>query len=100
MLSATPKFLDEDSTKVDPGVKTPSRSAASTSSSAAFNLIEPAKLKPSHFKNSEYAKVGSRSTYSSSSLKPWGVEMIGTLASISTAAQCAAVSYWRSSWEK
>jgi hypothetical protein len=62
MLSATPRFPDEDSTKIDPGVKTPDRSAASTISSAALSLIDPAKLKPSHLRNSGYPKVGSRST--------------------------------------
>ncbi len=62
MLSATPRFPEEDSTRTDPGVKTPSRSAASTISVAAFNLIDPAKLKPSHFKNSDRPNSGSRST--------------------------------------
>ena len=62
MLSATPRFPDEDSTRIEPGVKTPSRSAASTISVAALSLIDPAKLKPSHFRNSERPNVGSRST--------------------------------------
>src|SRR5688500_18865377 len=83
MLSATPRFPEEDSTRTDLGVKTPSRSAASTISIAAFSLIDPAKLKPSHFKNSRCPKVGSRSTYRSSASNPCGVEMIGTLASVS-----------------
>ncbi|GLW05879.1 hypothetical protein Misp01_10090 [Microtetraspora sp. NBRC 13810] len=62
MLSATPRFPDEDSTRTDPGVRIPSRSAASTISVAVFSLIEPAKLKPSHFRKSEYPKTGRRST--------------------------------------
>jgi hypothetical protein len=62
MLSATPRFPDEDSTRIDPGIKTPSRSAASTISAAAFSLIDPAKLKPSHLRNSGCPNVGSRST--------------------------------------
>jgi hypothetical protein len=49
MLSATPRLPDDDSTSTGFGVRTPSRSAASTISVAAFSLIEPAKLKPSHF---------------------------------------------------
>jgi hypothetical protein len=51
MLSATPRFPDDDSTRIECGVRTPSRSAASTISVAALSLIEPAKLKPSHFRN-------------------------------------------------
>ena len=38
--------------------RTPSRSAASTISLAAFSLTEPAKLKPSHFRKSECPNVG------------------------------------------
>src|SRR5436190_1907703 len=52
MLSATPRFPDEDSTRIECGVRTPARSAASTISVAALSLIEPAKLKPSHFRHS------------------------------------------------
>jgi hypothetical protein len=62
MLSATPRFPDEDSTRTDPGLRTPSRSAAVTISVAAFSLIEPAKLKPSHFRKSECPKIDRRST--------------------------------------
>src|SRR5580693_819346 len=46
MLSATPRFPDEDSTRTESGVSTPARQAASTISAAAFSLTEPAKLKP------------------------------------------------------
>ena len=53
MLSATPRFPDEDSTRTEPGLRHPSRSAASTIPVAAFSLIEPAKLKPSHFRKSD-----------------------------------------------
>src|SRR5918999_2989981 len=62
MLSATPRFPDEDSTRIDPGFRTPSRSAASTISVAALSLIEPAKLKPSHFRNSDRPTTDRRST--------------------------------------
>ena len=54
MLSATPRFPDDDSTSTDPGWSSPSRSAASTISLAAFNFTEPAKLKPSIFRNSDW----------------------------------------------
>jgi hypothetical protein len=62
MLSATPRFPEEDSTRIEPGFRIPSRSAASTISMAAFSLIEPAKLKPSHFRNNECPKIDRRST--------------------------------------
>jgi hypothetical protein len=62
MLRATPRFPDEDSIMVEPGVSVPSRSAASTISVAVFSLIEPAKLKPSHFRKSDRPKISSRST--------------------------------------
>jgi hypothetical protein len=62
MLRATPRFPDEDSTRTDPGVRTPSRSAASTISAAAFSLIDPAKLKPSHFRKSGCPRIDRRST--------------------------------------
>ncbi len=62
MLSATPRFPDEDSTRIESGVRTPSRSAASTIAAAALSLIEPAKLKPSHFRNRGWAKIDRRST--------------------------------------
>src|SRR5918999_3618480 len=81
MLRATPRLPDEDSTRIDPGRSPPSRSAASTISVAAFSLIDPAKLKPSHLRKSDCPKIGSRSTYSSSSLKSWGTETIGIAAS-------------------
>jgi hypothetical protein len=61
-LTPSARGPDEDSTKIDPGVRTPSCSAASTISSAALSLIDLAKLKPSHFRNSERPNVGSRST--------------------------------------
>ena len=50
MLSATPRFPDEDSTRIESGRKVPFRSAAATISVAALSLIEPAKLKPSHLR--------------------------------------------------
>ena len=59
--SATPRFPDEDSTSTESGDSIPSRSAASTISLATLSLIEPAKLKPSHFRNSERPKIGWRS---------------------------------------
>jgi hypothetical protein len=62
MLSATPRFPDEDSTSTDPGRSTPLRSAAATISFAAFNLTEPAKLNPSHFRNNWRPKIDCRST--------------------------------------
>jgi hypothetical protein len=62
MLSATPRLPDEDSTRIEPGLRDPSRSAASTIPVAAFSLIEPAKLKPSHFKKSDCPKTDRRST--------------------------------------
>jgi hypothetical protein len=62
MLRATPRFPDEDSTRTDSGVRSPSRSAASTISAAAFSLIEPAKLKPSHFRKSGRPRIDRRST--------------------------------------
>jgi hypothetical protein len=85
MLSATPRLPEEDSTRTDLGVRSPSCSAASTISAAVFSLIEPAKLKPSHFRNSGRPKTDRRSTKRSSSLKAWGTEMIGTTASSSVA---------------
>src|SRR6478752_6833410 len=77
MLRATPRFPDDDSIRIDPGFRRPSRSAASTISAAAFSLIEPAKLKPSHFRNSEYPKIDRRSTYRSTSLKSSGLRITG-----------------------
>jgi hypothetical protein len=62
MLRATPRLPDEDSTRTDSGVRSPSRSAASTISAAALSLIEPAKLNPSHFRKSERPKIDRRST--------------------------------------
>ena len=62
MLSATPRLPDEDSIRIDPGRNTPSRSAASTISVAAFTFTEPAKLNPSHFKKSGSPKMGFTST--------------------------------------
>jgi len=62
MLSATPRFPDEDSTRIACGVRTPSRSAASTISVAALILIDPAKLKPSHFRYSGSSSAALRST--------------------------------------
>jgi hypothetical protein len=62
MLSATPRFPDEDSIRTDPGRRIPSCSAASTISAAAFSLIEPAKLKPSHFRSRGSPKIDRRST--------------------------------------
>ena len=61
MLSATPRFPDEDSTRIESGRRMPSRSAASTISVAALSLIEPAKLKPSDFRKSECPKMERRS---------------------------------------
>ena len=58
IASATPRLPDEDSTRIDSGVSSPSLSAASTISIAALSLIEPAKLKPSHFRNSDRPKIG------------------------------------------
>jgi hypothetical protein len=62
MLRATPRLADEDSTRTDFGVRRPSRSAPATISAAAFSLIEPAKLKPSHFRKSGCPKIDRRST--------------------------------------
>jgi len=62
MLNATPRFPDEDSTRTDPGLSIPARSAASTISFATFSLIDPAKLKPSHYRKSERPKIDRRST--------------------------------------
>src|SRR5512146_1887474 len=78
MLRATPRFPDEDSTRTDRGVSIPACSAASTISAAGLSLTEPAKLKPSHFRNSGYPKLDRRSTYSSSALKACGTEMTVT----------------------
>src|ERR1700742_322052 len=78
MLRATPRFPDEDSTSTDRGVSIPACSAASTISAAGLSLTEPAKLKPSHFRNSGCPKLGCRSTYSSSALKACGTEMTVT----------------------
>src|SRR6478609_6294543 len=88
ILRATPRFPDEDSTRIESDVNVPSRSAASTISLAAFSLMEPAKLNPSHFRYSECPKTGSRSTYNSSSLKLYGSEIIGTVPSPSAAVIC------------
>ena len=57
ILSATPRFPDEDSIRMESGFRIPSLSAASTISFAAFSLIEPAKLKPSHFRKSVCPKI-------------------------------------------
>jgi hypothetical protein len=62
MLSATPRFPDEDSTRIDPGLRTPSRSAASTISVAALSLTDPAKLNPSHFRKRLRPTMDRRST--------------------------------------
>src|SRR3954469_10623495 len=78
MLSATPRLPDEDSTRIESGVSAPSRSAASTISVAALSLMEPAKLKPSHLRNSCWAKIVRRSTNRSSLLKASGAEMTDT----------------------
>ena len=61
-LKATPRFPEDDSTRTDSGPSAPARSAASTISLAAFSLIDPAKLKPSHFRNRPCPKMGFRST--------------------------------------
>jgi hypothetical protein len=55
----------------------PALSAASTISVAAFSFTEPAKLKPSHFRNNDCPTIARRSTNSSSSLNPCGTLMIG-----------------------
>src|SRR3954467_13728274 len=75
MASATPRLPDEDSISTESGVRTPSRSAASTISVAALSLMEPAKLKPSHLRYSGASTIDRRSTYRSSSLKACGTEM-------------------------
>src|SRR5918994_5109233 len=90
MLSATPRLPDEDSMRMESGVRTPSRSAASTISVAALSLIEPAKLKPSHLRYSGSSKIDRRSTYRSSSLKACGTEMTVTTVSSRVAAHAAA----------
>ena len=72
MLSATPRFPDEDSMMIESSRSRPSRSAASTISVAALSLIDPAKLKPSHFRYSGLSNIDARSTYSSSSSNAWG----------------------------
>src|SRR3712207_8974233 len=81
MASATPRLPDEDSISTESGVRTPSRSAASTISVAALSLIEPAKLKPSHLRYSGASTIDRRSTYRSSSLKACGTEMTVTTVS-------------------
>src|SRR5215831_16531382 len=78
MLRATPRFPEEDSTRIDRGVSLPARSAAFTISAAGLALIDPAKLKPSHFRNSARPKLDRRSTYSSSTLNACGTEMTVT----------------------
>src|SRR3954451_17303403 len=78
MLSATPRLPDEDSTMIESGVRSPSRSALSTISVAALTLTDPAKLKPSHLRNSGSSNTGSRATKRASSFKDWGLEMIVT----------------------
>src|SRR3954447_1519229 len=75
MLNATPRLPDDDSRRIESGVSAPSRSAASTISVAALSLMEPAKLNPSHLRNSWWAKIVRRSTKRSSSLKASGAEM-------------------------
>ena len=47
---ATPKFPDDDSTRIEPEKTRPVRSAAASIPVAALSLIEPAKLKPSHLR--------------------------------------------------
>src|SRR5580693_7727193 len=78
MLSATPRFPEDDSTRTDAGVRAPVRSAASTISAAAFSLIDPAKLNPSHFRNSGRPRIDRRSTYRWSSLNACGTDMTVT----------------------
>src|ERR671927_615134 len=90
MASATPRLPDEDSISTESGVRTPSRSAASTISVAALSLIEPAKLKPSHLRYSGASTIDRRSTYRSSSLKACGTEMTVTTVSSRVAAHAAA----------
>src|SRR3712207_1336476 len=90
MASATPRLPDEDSISTESGVRTPSRSAASTISVAALSLIEPAKLKPSHLRYSGASTIDRRSTYRSSSLKACGTEMTVTTVSSGVAAHAAA----------
>src|SRR3712207_4860867 len=90
MASATPRLPDEDSISTESGVRTPSRSAASTISVAALSLIEPAKLKPSHLRYSGASTIDRRATYRSSSLKACGTEMTVTTVSSGVAAHGAA----------
>src|SRR5262245_33267252 len=81
MLRATPRLPEDDSMITEPGVRTPSRSAASTISVAAFSFTETAKLKPSHFRNSGCPKTASRSMNSSSVLNCCGADITVTTAS-------------------
>jgi hypothetical protein len=57
IASATPKFPDEDSTKVDSGLSSPLFGGLHHLA-GSLELHEPAKLKPSHFRNSDRPKIG------------------------------------------
>lgn len=61
-LRATPRLPDDDSMSAESEVRTPVRWAASTISVAAFSLMEPAKLKPSHFNRIARPKIELTST--------------------------------------
>src|ERR1700754_1845222 len=81
MLTATPRFPDDDSTSTDSGVSTPSRSAASTIPVAAFSFTEPAKFNPSHFRYNLRSTIDRRSTYNSSALNSCGAEITDIIGS-------------------
>src|SRR5919112_389558 len=91
MLRATPRFPEEDSTRNDPGRSHPSRSAASTISTAAFSLTEPAKLKPSHFRKRDCPKIDLRSTYSPPSLNSSGLDITDMTPPHTVACDCSAL---------
>src|SRR3954449_2507304 len=91
MLRATPRLPEDDSTSIDPGRSNPSCSAASTMDAAAFSLIDPAKLKPSHLRNKARPSIDRRSTYRFSSLYCWGAVMTVTLGPSTAVSAAAAI---------